>query len=98
MTATTRNSRRTLSGVVSSTSSTQTITVIVERMFKHAKYGKFIRRKKKHMAHDEKEEAQVGDVVEIISTRPLSKQNRWRLTRVIERPALVELDSKGDPT
>ena len=96
MTATTRNTRRVLNGVVSSTASEKTITVVVERLFKHRKYGKYIRRKKKHLAHDEKQEAQVGDFVEIISTRPLSKQKRWRLGRVIERPATVELDSKGD--
>lgn len=95
MTAT-RNSRRTISGVVSSTGSTQTITVVVDRMYKHPKYGKYVRRQRKHHAHDEREDANVGDRVEIVSTRPLSKQKRWRLVRVIERATAIELDSKGD--
>ncbi len=80
---TTRNDRRTLRGTVTSDSMQKSITVLVERTFRHLKYGKFVRRHKKYMAHDEKSEAHVGDLVEIASTRPLSKNKRWRLVRVM---------------
>lgn len=92
MSATTRNDRRSLSGVVSSAGSAKTITVVVDRLYKHPKYGKYVRRQKKHHAHDERGEAQVGDLVEIIATRPLSKLKRWRLVRVIERPTVADFD------
>jgi len=81
----TRNTRRTLQGVVTSTKAMQTITVTVERTFKHARYGKYVRRKKNYAVHDGAEEAQVGDQVEIVATRPLSKTKRWRLERVVTR-------------
>ena len=86
MTAT-RNSRRTLNGSVAANSTAKTITVIVERTYRHARYGKFVRRKKKYMVHDEQETAQVGDLVEIIATRPLSKHKRWRLGTVLSSSA-----------
>ncbi len=63
----------------------KTILVEVERMVKHPLYKKYIKRRKKFMAHDEKNEARVGDVVEIVETRPLSRHKRWRLLRIIER-------------
>lgn len=77
-----RNRRRTLLGVVVSDKMEKTITVRVERMFKHPKYHKYIRRHTKYHAHDEKGEAQVGDQVEIMEMRPMSKLKRWRLVRV----------------
>lgn len=80
----TRNIRRTLQGVVTSTKGSKTITVLVTRTFKHAKYGKFVRRHKKYHAHDENEQAGDGDVVEIAATRPISKLKCWRLVRVVE--------------
>ena len=85
---TTRHARRTLQGVVTSTKGAKTITVSVERTYKHAKYGKYLRKRKKYMAHDEKETAGVGDKVELVSTRPLSKLKRWRLVRVIDESVL----------
>ena len=72
-------------GVVVSNSMQKTIAVNVERMSRHAVYGKYIRRKKKFLAHDEKNECQVGDKVEICECRPLSKRKRWRVLRVLEK-------------
>ena len=80
----TRNDRRLLSGVVKSSSLDKTITVVVERTFKHPRYGKYVRKQKKYHVHDEKNEAGVGDRVEIGSTRPLSKLKRWRLARIVQ--------------
>ncbi len=85
-----RKTRRRLTGVVTSDKMEKTITVRVERMFKHPKYGKYVRIHKSHHAHDETGEARVGDVVDIVSMRPMSKLKRWRLERVAERPALTE--------
>jgi small subunit ribosomal protein S17 len=79
-----RNLRATLIGRVTSDKMTKTITVLVERTFKHQKYGKYVRRNKRYHAHDEGEVAAVGDLVEIAATRPLSKLKRWRLVRVVE--------------
>ena len=86
--ATERNRRRVLQGTVTSAAGAKTITVLVERTFAHPKYGKFVRKHKKYHAHDENDSAQVGDVVEIMATRPMSKLKRWRLTRIVESPAL----------
>jgi small subunit ribosomal protein S17 len=80
----TRNDRRTLTGVVKSSALDKTVTVVVERTFKHPRYGKYVRKRKKYHAHDEKNEAGVGDVVEIGSIRPLSKLKRWRLARIVQ--------------
>jgi small subunit ribosomal protein S17 len=80
-----RNLRKERVGVVTSTAMDKSIVVSVERKFKHAKYGKFIKNTKKFMAHDEKEDAGVGDTVRIMETRPLSKSKRWRLAEVIEK-------------
>jgi small subunit ribosomal protein S17 len=88
MTTTERHSRRTLIGIVGSAKTEKTITVEVERTFKHPKYGKYLRRRKRYLAHDEQRAARPGDQVEIESTRPLSKRKRWRLLRVIARSQL----------
>lgn len=92
MTAT-RNKRRTLQGVVTSTKCAKSITVEVERTYRHPKYGKYVRTSTKYMAHDEEGKAAPGDRVEIAATRPISKQKRWRLVSVIERNRLMELTS-----
>ena len=68
----------------------KTISVRIERRYKHPKYGKFVRSHKKFLAHDEKSEAVEGDIVEIESTRPLSKNKRWRLTSVLTTGGLNE--------
>jgi len=83
--STTRNSRRTIEGVVTSDECAKTITVQVERTFKHPKYMKYVRKTARYHAHDEKSEAKHGDRVEIRSCRPLSKTKRWTLVRVIDR-------------
>jgi small subunit ribosomal protein S17 len=59
--------------------------VAVERKVKHAKYGKFIKMTTKFMAHDEKNESGVGDLVKISETRPMSKNKCWRLTQILEK-------------
>ena len=83
-----RNARRLLTGTVTTAKGEKTISVSVERTYKHPKYGKYVRKRKKYMAHDEKNEAAVGDTVEIASTRPLSKLKRWRLVRIVEKAVL----------
>lgn len=89
----TRNARRVLQGVVTSTKAAKSISVSVERTYKHAKYGKYVRKRTKYMAHDEDEVAGVGDTVEIVSTRPLSKLKRWRLQQVVSKAVLGEEDT-----
>jgi small subunit ribosomal protein S17 len=88
MTKLERHARRQMIGVVSSAKSEKTITVEVERTFKHPKYGKFMRRRKRYLAHDEQKTAQPGDLVEIVATRPISKRKCWRLLRVVTRSEL----------
>ena len=80
-----RNLRRTITGVVTSNKMERTITVTVARKIKHEKYGKFLTKSKKYHAHDEKNDANVGDTVKIMETRPLSKLKRWRLLEIVER-------------
>ena len=84
--ATERSQRKTRVGVVVSDSSDKTLTVKVERRFAHPLYGKQVGRSKKYRVHDENNEFQVGDVVRIVETRPLSKTKRWRALELISRP------------
>ncbi len=83
-----RSSARVLQGIVVSDRMEKTITVRVERMFKHPKYKKYIRKHKKYHAHDEASAAAEGDRVEIMETRPLSKIKRWRLVSVLHKSDL----------
>jgi small subunit ribosomal protein S17 len=78
-----RNRRRAQIGMVVSDKMEKTIVVDVERFKKHPRYEKYLRRKKRYHVHDEKSEAKVGDQVEIVATRPISKQKRWRLVRIV---------------
>ena len=80
-----RNLRKTRIGVVVSNKMTKTITVTVERKVKHPIYGKFVKKTTKFHAHDERNEASIGDVVRIMETRPLSKTKRWRLVEIVEK-------------
>lgn len=80
-----RNLRKSRIGVVSSNKMDKTITVVIERKIKHPIYGKFMKKSKKLMAHDEKNESQPGDLVKITEARPLSKRKRWRLVEIIEK-------------
>ena len=83
--ATTRNLRKERIGVVTSNKMDKTITVAVERKVKHPIYGKFIKKTTRFHAHDEKNEASIGDVVRISETRPLSKTKSWRLVEIVEK-------------
>ena len=88
---TTRNQRRTIEGTVTSDRCAKTITVQVERTYKHPKYKKYVRKMARYHAHDEQGEAKPGDRVEIQSCRPLSKTKRWTLVRVIDRSKRGEI-------
>ncbi|NBV31453.1 MAG: 30S ribosomal protein S17 [Bacteroidetes bacterium] len=80
-----RAQRRTRIGKVVSDKMNKTITVAVDRQIKHPIYGKFITKTTKYLAHDEVNDANMGDKVLIMSTRPLSKRKSWRLVEVLER-------------
>ena len=80
-----RNIRRSVHGVVTSDKMDKTITVLVETYKRHAKYGKRVKYIKKFKAHDENNEAKLGDVVEIVETRPLSATKRFRLVKIVSR-------------
>lgn len=85
MAQTERAKRRERTGRVVSDRMDKTITVAVDRQVKHPIYGKFITKTTKYMAHDETNEANEGDLVQIMSTRPLSKRKTWRLVEILER-------------
>ena len=76
-------------GVVDSISGARTVRVLVNDLVKHPLYGKYIRRRTKLLVHDVKEEARVGDTVEVASCRPQSKSKSWRLVRVVRRGGVV---------
>ena len=80
-----RNLRKTRVGKVVSNATDKTIVVAIEDNVKHPLYSKIIKKTVKFMAHDENNECAVGDKVEIMETRPLSKNKRWRLVRIIEK-------------
>ena len=71
-------------GEVISNKMDKTISVLIYRMVKHAKYGKYVKKTSVFKAHDEKNQAKVGDIVRIHETRPLSKTKRWALSEVVE--------------
>jgi small subunit ribosomal protein S17 len=77
--------RKTLLGEVVSDRMHKTITVMVERRVRHPIYERVIRRSKKYHAHDEQNQCQIGDVVRIVETRPLSRTKRWRLQEIVRR-------------
>ncbi|CAL1520292.1 30S ribosomal protein S17 [Chitinophaga sp. MM2321] len=80
-----RKLRKTRIGVVASNKMDKTITVKVERKVKHPIYGKFVKKSTKFMAHDDKNECNIGDTVRIAETRPLSRNKCWRLVEVIAK-------------
>ena len=80
-----RNLRKTRVGKVVSNATEKTIVVAIEDNVKHPVYGKIIKRTLKVHAHDENNECGVGDRVEIMETRPLSKTKRWRLVQIVEK-------------
>ncbi|HSQ15756.1 MAG TPA: 30S ribosomal protein S17 [Candidatus Binatia bacterium] len=82
-----RGARKKLVGTITSDKMDKTVVVRVERLVPHAVYKKYVRRRENFKAHDEKNEFRVGDRVEIVETRPMSKDKRWRVARLIERLA-----------
>ena len=84
-TATEQKSLRTLTGRVVSNKMNKTIAVEIERLVKHPRYGKYIRRTTKLLAHDEANESREGDTVTIAECRPISRSKSWRLVSVVER-------------
>ena len=82
-----RGARKKLMGTVTSDKMDKTVVVRVERLVPHEVYKKYVRRRENFKAHDEKNEFRVGDRVEIVETRPMSKDKRWRVARLIERLA-----------
>lgn len=83
-----RGIRKTKVGTVMSDKMDKTVVVRVERVVLHPVYKKYTKRRTTYKAHDEKNEFKVGDRVEIVETRPVSKEKRWRVLRLIERPAV----------
>ena len=83
-----RGARKHKIGTVVSDRMDKTVVVRVERLVSHPVYKKYVKRRVTYKAHDERNEYQVGDRVEIVETRPLSRDKRWRVSRLIERPAL----------
>ena len=80
-----RGKKRQVVGSVVSDKMDKSITVATERLVKHPLYQKYIKRRSKFTAHDENNECEIGDKVMITESRPLSKNKRWRLTKVIEK-------------
>lgn len=81
----TNNNRKFRTGVVVSDKMDKTIVVAVENLKQHPMYGKTIKRTKKYKVHDENNECQVGDLVKIVETRPLSRHKRWKLVKIIRK-------------
>jgi small subunit ribosomal protein S17 len=78
--------KRKLVGIITSDKMNKTRVVLVERRVSHGKYGKYLTKRTKFKAHDEKNEYKTGDKVEIIESRPLSRDKRWRIEKLLERP------------
>jgi len=82
--------RKEFIGTVVSDKMQKTVVVMVETLVKHPLYGKFVRRRKKFMAHDEDNACKMGDKVLIEETRPLSRRKRWRVKQILERAKVIE--------
>ncbi len=80
-----KGNKRIMTGVVVSDKGDKTIVVRVETLVQHALYKKFIRRRKKFMAHDPANECGIGDKVQIVEHRPLSARKRWHLVKILEK-------------
>lgn len=89
-----RNVRRSLVGVVTSDKMSKTRRVEIQRLVKHPQYGKYIKRRTVCYMHDEGNESRVGDVVELMEARPLSKLKRWRFVRIVTKaPARIAAEA-----
>ena len=91
----TRGSRRTIQGTVTSTKMDKTAVITVIRRVRDRRFHKFLTRRVKYKAHDENNTYKVGDVVEIVESRPMSRTKRWRVLRLINRPAEVAAVEKA---
>lgn len=80
-----RKERRLVRGQVTSNKMQKTLVVEVHRKVRHPLYEKYVSKRTKLYVHDEKNEAQIGDVVEVMQTRPMSAQKRWRLIRIVQK-------------
>jgi small subunit ribosomal protein S17 len=80
-----RNRRKLRVGKVVSDRMDKTVVVSIERLVKHALYGRYVRRRSKFKVHDEKNECRIGDTVRFMETRPISKDKRWRFVEIVER-------------
>jgi small subunit ribosomal protein S17 len=80
-----RKRRKVRVGKVTSDRMEKTVVVSIERLVKHATYGRYVRRRKKFKVHDEKNECRIGDVIRFMETRPMSKDKRWRFVGFVER-------------
>jgi len=85
-----RGSRKSLAGTVVSNTMEKTALVLVERLTKHGVYGKYIRRRSKYMAHDPRNECQIGDKVKIVESRPISKRKRWQVIEILSKANIEE--------
>lgn len=85
--------RKEFIGTVVSDKMDKTVVVQVEDLVKHPLYGKYVKRRKKFMAHDEENACKIGDRVLIEETRPLSKRKRWRVREIIERAKVLEREA-----
>ena len=92
---TARSQRKTIVGVVRTAKMDKTRRVEVPRLQKHPKYGKYVKRRTVCYMHDENNESKVGDTVEIMETRPMSKLKRWRLVRVVAAAGVEEVAVQG---
>lgn len=91
-----RTRRKTEIGVVTSDKMNKTRRVEIERLVPHPKYGKFLRKRTICHAHDETNQSHLGDLVEIMETRPLSKLKRWRIVRIVRQGAQQALAGEGE--
>ena len=80
-----RNLRKVMVGTVTSNKMDKTVVVAVENNVRHGVYGKTVKRTYKLKAHDENNQCQEGDIVEVMETRPLSKDKRWRVVKIVEK-------------
>lgn len=88
--------RKQFIGTVVSDKMDKTVVVMVETLVQHPLYKKYIKRRKKYMAHDENNECKIGDKVLIEETRPLSRRKRWRVREILERAKRIEAEDLGE--
>lgn len=93
-----RGRRKTEIGIVASDKMNKTRRIVIERLVPHPKYGKMLRTRTICHAHDEANESHLGDMVEIMETRPLSKLKRWRIVRIVRKGAQQALAGENEST